>query len=315
MPRAASPALQTLINSEAFLQFDVYTFTLSGGGLLLLTDATFDISDGGINLWPRNGPIILDDQSPQRGHWKCGLDVDTWSLALAPRSSDPLTGAAFPDKIGGQPMLSAIRSGALDGADVLVQRAFFPEPSLGASTLISTRGVVPTGFLTWFRGLVSDVESAGGTATVLIQDHRVLFADQMPRNIYQAGCEHTLYDSGCKLSAAAFAKTGTVTSAASRKSFATSTPAPGGSGDYTLGRVMFTSGANSGLIRMIRFWDGATFIETVSPFPHAVTVGDHVTMYPGCPKTTTACTAFGNLVNFGGDPFIPPPTVTGGSTG
>jgi hypothetical protein len=311
MPRTASSALQNLINSEVFDQFDVYTFTLVGGGLLLLTDAAFPISDGALTTWPANGPIVLDADSPQRAHWKCGLDVDTWALNLAPRVVDPLTNAAFPDKIGAQSMTAAIRAGILDGADVLIQRAFFPEGSISASALVPTKGLVPTGFITAFRGLVGPITIEVGRVAVQILDYRSLLSIQMPRNIYQAGCKHTLYDSGCKLSSAAFVKTGQVSSVSNRKNFATNTPAPNGSGDYTLGRVTFTSGANAGLTRTIAIWDGANTIELVSPFPYAIVVGDAVQQYPGCKKTIADCAAFANLVNFGGYPFIPPPTATG----
>jgi hypothetical protein len=38
-----------------------------------------------------------------------------------------------------------------------------------------------------------------------------------------------------------------------------------------------------------------------------VAPGDTFTIYPGCNKLRTTCQAFGNDINFGGQPFIPPP--------
>jgi uncharacterized phage protein (TIGR02218 family) len=206
-------------------------------------------------------------------------------------------------------MAAAIRAGILDGADVLIQRAFFPP--IAGNQLVPFAGLVPTGLMTVFRGLVGDIYMQVGAITVSILDYRTLFSIQMPRNIYQAGCRLTLYDAFCKVSAAAYAKTGHVTGVTTRKLFSTDAAAPGGSGDYTLGRVAFTSGANAGLIRSISGWDGAHMIELVSPFPYDIAVGDAVTLWPGCKKTTTDCTAFNNLINFPGEPNIPPPTTTG----
>lgn len=306
--KSASGPLAALINSGRFDVWEVYTFTLAGGGFLLLSAAPVAVK-GDSWTWAANGPVVTDGQTQQRAHWKCGVDVDSWQLSLAPRLKDPVTGAAFPDTVGDQPMLAGLRAGLLDGADMLVQRAYFNPDTLLSPGPVG--GQAPIGFLTVFRGLVADVDLTTSSALITGLDYRQLLTTQMPRNIYQAGCEHTLYDSGCKLSSAAFAKTGHVTSFSSRSQFSTDAPVPAGSHDYTLGRVTMTSGENAGLTRTIQFWDGVNFIQVAPPFPFKLQVGDAATLYPGCNKTTAHCTAFANLVNFGGDPFIPPPTTTG----
>jgi hypothetical protein len=310
--RAASTALANLINSGEFDHCDVYTITMAGGGVLRLSTGPQDIQSGS-EIWPRKGPIVIDDTSQQRGHWKTGLDVDNWTLTLAPRLKDEITGAPYPDKIGSQPMLAAILGGAFDSATVLVQRAFFDPSVLGppVSTPLSPYPVTATGFVILFLGMISDVEMGPYGVAVTIVDKRQLLRIQMPRNIYQAGCIHTLYDSGCKLDASAFKRDGTITFVDSRSLFNTNAPGPAGSGTFALGRVIMTSGANAGLIRTIKNWDFSIGqVEVIPPFPYKLNVGDTGSFYPGCNKTMATCTAFGNLVNFGGTPFIPPPTAS-----
>lgn len=309
--KAASTALVALIESGNFDAWVCYVFALRGGGTYLITNAPFAITDG-VTTWPSAGPIEANNGgaagSGPRAHWKVGTDTDTWQINIAPRLVDPVTGAALPDRLGALPFLAGVRAGLMRVADVMVKRAYFDRASFVYPAPVA--GAVPVGFLTIARGFVGDAQISNGLAIITVMDYRQLLRTQMPRNLYQAGCIHTLYDSGCKLSASDFAKTGTVTSVASRTQFSSNAPAPGGSGDYTLGRVTFTSGANAGVTRTIQFWDGVHFIQTVSPFPFNIAVGDAVTLYPGCNKTLAHCTAFANVVNFGGDPFIPPPTVT-----
>jgi uncharacterized phage protein (TIGR02218 family) len=311
--KAASPALEALLETDEFDDWTCYTFTMRSGASLLLTEAPFTIKSGA-TVWPGFGPIVEGGKggasSTSRAHWRTGTDTDDWKVTVAPRLVDPVTGAANPDTIGGQPFLMALAKGALYRADTTVQRAYFDPATVLSPGPVA--GQTPVGFMTMIRGLVADVEIVNGQVTITIMDYLKLLRTQMPWRIYQAGCQVTLFDSLCKLSAAAFACPGAVTGVTSRSTFATSaTVSPPGSGTYELGRVAFTSGLNAGLQHTIQSWDGAHTVTVSPPFPFAVQTGDAVTLYPGCNHTTAHCTAFGNLVNYGlADPFIPPPTTT-----
>lgn len=308
--KAASSALRTLIESGDFDAWECYTFALKGGGTLLMSGAPFAIRSGA-TTWSGTGPITQENggsSSASRAHWKVGTDVDTWQLTVAPRKIDSVTGAANPDKIGDQPFLAGARAGLLDAADTTIQRAYFDPATFIYPPPVA--GAAPIGFLTIFRGSVGDIEISDGQVIITILDYRQLLTALMPRNLFQAGCIHTLYDSGCKLSAAAFVKSGAVTSAVSRSLLTTSAPAPAGSGTYALGRIVMTSGENAGLVRTIQAWDGLSAIQVSPPFPFLPAASDTALLYPGCDKTMVACTAFNNLTNFRGYPFIPPPTVT-----
>jgi uncharacterized phage protein (TIGR02218 family) len=310
--KAASPALEALLETDVFDDWACYTFTMRSGASLLLSEAPFNIKSGS-TVWPGYGPIIGDNggtSSDSRAHWRTGTDTDDWKVTISPRLVDPVTNAANPDTIGGQPFLAALAKGALYGADTTVQRAYFDPASVLTPGPVA--GQTPIGFITMMRGRVGDVAIVNGQATVTIVDYLKLLATQMPWRIYQAGCQVNLFDSLCKLSAAAFACPGAVTAVTSRSTFATSaTSSPGGSGTYEQGRVAFTSGLNAGLTHTIQSWDGAHTVTVSPPFPFAVQAGDAVILYPGCNHTMAHCTAFGNLVNYAlADPFIPPPTAT-----
>lgn len=328
--KAVSVDLAALINSGDFAPFDCYTIDMVGGGRLMITAADFDVVFGG-SLWSAMGPRIV---SAARGHWKCGLDVDQWSLVVAPRRRDELTDEDFPDRIGTVPWLQAAAQGMLDGAAVTVARAYFGPQGRGidifpASDLfqledvfardavalptypLPTEGVAPVGMLTMFKGNVAEVAVDTTTASMTLVDARQILTTQMPRNLYQAACRHRLFDVGCQLDSAAYAQDRTVAAGTTRAAI-NFAPAwsPVGSRTLTLGRVRVMSGANAGARRSIAYWNGGFGIALTSPFAARFAIGDVVRLFPGCDKTMSTCGKFGNLLNYGGEPFIPVPETT-----
>lgn len=83
---------------------------------------------------------------------------------------------------------------------------------------------------------------------------------------------------------------------------------PGGSGTYQLGTLTMTSGQNNTFARTVSKWDG-TNLKLVAPFPFTINPGDTYTVAAGCDLQSSTCNAFGNLQNFGGQPYIPAPEV------
>jgi len=289
--------------ADCFAYFDLYTITCSAGPVLRYTTCDRDVGYGG-TVW--SGRTVRVDPAGQRTalfHAKVGLDVDTWQASLFPRPRDEATGAAYPDMIGSTPWLAAAAAGALDGAQVTVDRAYFalPMPALQVAAL------TPVGVLRLFVGVAGEVDLGRSGASISVSSHLELLNVQMPRNLFQAPCAHTLFDAGCGLTAASFAVSTTCSNGSTRYVLVSSAAAPGGSsGTFTLGRVVFTSGLNDGFARAVRVWDGSTFALTV-PFPFDVAAGDTFIAYPGCDKQFSTCGAFANQVNFGGQPFIPAP--------
>jgi hypothetical protein len=70
-----------------------------------------------------------------------------------------------------------------------------------------------------------------------------------------------------------------------------------------------TSGLNSGFARVVSQWGGASF-GLLNPLPFDVAPGDTFSVTAGCNKSLGNCAAFGNSVNFGGNPYIPIPEVS-----
>ena len=278
--------LALLFNAgRQFAYFDLYTFTLTTGQVLRYTTADQDVGYGG-NLWSSKTVRVDTDKAKAVGHWKVGLDVDTWQVVLYPRAVDEITGAAYPDTIGAQPWLAAVTAGALDAALATVDRAYFALPLAGGFGPLA-----PVGVLRIFAGRVAEVDLGRSGAVLNINSHLELLNLSMPRNLYQAPCIHRLFDGGCGLNAASFAVAGIVQAGSSAGAIVTSLANPPGSGTFALGRLLFTRGANAGYGRAIRSWSGGV-IGLLAPFYFPVAVGDAFTAYPGCDKQIATCQGF-----------------------
>jgi hypothetical protein len=296
-------ATAALLATRAFVDVDCYWLKLAGAPFgvsnLYYSAGPIGVAVPGYS-WTAAGPTFDQDKAKAVGHWKTGLDVDQWQVVVAPRNVDPLTGTPFPDAIGTQAWLAAAQGGALDGAEVQVDRAFAPcWPAAGAGFL------APTGIVTIFYGRVAELDVGRSQAVMSLNSTLKVLTNPLPRNLFQASCVHTLFDQGCSLQAASFSVAGTVTAAAG-STLGSSVAAPAGSGTYALGRVVMISGASAGFARLVRSWVPGTF-TLAAPFPFGVAPGDSFLAYPGCDKQFGTCGRFRNTANFGGCLSIPVP--------
>lgn len=216
-----------------------------------------------------------------------GVEVDT--LNIRAFASDTMT-------LDGYPFLKACAMGSLDGALVKLERAFF-----NGTTLVGTIVV--------FSGRVAQVNTSRSVAEITVNSDLELLNIKMPRNLYQPSCQHTLYDSGCAANRNSFAASVTVNlsiGTPTTTKFAISGTSQA-SGYYSLGAMVFTSGALNGTLATVKSWDG-TYVTLVKPLPNIPTNGTTARIYPGCDKTQTTCAnRFGNLANYSGFPYIPVP--------
>ncbi|HZT50610.1 MAG TPA: DUF2163 domain-containing protein [Stellaceae bacterium] len=309
----APGALAALLEGGLFVDVDLYRFTLAGEVLgvseLLYSAGAIDVAAAG-SYWPADQVAFDQAQARAKAHWKVGLDVDTWQVVATPRDVDLATGAAAPDRIGTAPWLAALRAGALDGAEVQVDRAFAPDWSAAVPGQNGRRALAPTGIVTIFYGRVAEGDAGRSQAVITINSHLKLMAGQMPRRLYQAACIHTLFDRGCTLEAADFAVSGTVASVSADGSAVTATlAAPAGSGTYALGRIVMADGASAGFARAVRSWVAGSpaSLSLIAPFPLGIAAGDRFAAYPGCDKRYSTCARFANQANFGGEIAIPAP--------
>jgi uncharacterized phage protein (TIGR02218 family) len=301
-------ATAALLLSGQFVDVDCYTFKLAGSFLgvseLLYSAGPIDVSVPG-SYWSAKGPTFDQDKAKAVAHYKRGLDVDVWQVVVAPRPVNVLTGQAWPDQIGSASWLAAAQAGALDNAEVQVDRAIAAAwPAAGSPAL------APTGIVTVFYGRVGELDVGRSQAVVTVYSHLKVLANPLPRNLFQASCTHTLFDAGCTLNAASFAVNGTVAGlGATGNVFTSAIAAPPGSGTYALGRVTMTSGASAGLSRTVRSWTaGAPGTFTlIAPFTLGIAPGDSFTAYAGCDKQFGTCGRFANQLNYGGCLSIPVP--------
>lgn len=284
--KTASPELVALLNSSAqFIMADLFTLTLPSGTVLRYTNADVNITTGGTTFNAR-GPLI------RRGKVRTvlGLEVDTLDLTVM---------ADATHTIDGVPFVAAALSGALDGATVLLQRAFltaWTEPPVGAVVL--------------FSGRVSDVSGSRTEVRIVVKSDIELLNIKLPRNLYQASCLHTVYDAGCAVNKAAFTVGGSVTGTNGTGQWLQSN-CGNGAGWFDQGVITFTSGVNAGVKRTVKAYASGQFWFAL-PLPKAPAVGDSFTVFPGCDKTKSICQGkFNNVARFRGFPFVPiPETAT-----
>lgn len=85
-------------------------------------------------------------------------------------------------------------------------------------------------------------------------------------------------------------------------------PLRASSGYFTQGRITFTSGPLNGISRFVSDYPSAGTVVVTPPLPSAPTNGTTFDILPGCDKTMVMCKrTFNNLINFGGQPYVPAP--------
>ena len=218
------------------------------------------------------------------------------SLSFTPR------GTAYPDNLGatsdtitgGAPFLQALRDGSFDGCEIERGRVFFSDRIGGAAI----------GDVTLFKGRLGTVDQIGRTSAKLtVNSDLVLLNIDMPRNLYQSTCLHTLYDSGCTLVKNAFGTNGTAGagSTASIINWSGADPA------YQQGSITFTSGVNAGVTANVNTVAAGVSLTLGYPLQSPPSPGDGFTVYQGCDHTPGTCQSkFSNLANFRGFPYVPP---------
>lgn len=259
------------------------------GQPFFFTSADKDVQIGNF-LYLSNGPNI----SGIRYRLRKGLSVDEQTITIT---------ADDDDLVGGIPFIKAIAAGLLDGARFEQNRAFFNPDTWPGRPGDPTKAV---GSIKVFAGSVSQVVEVGRTKALLrVKSDLKLLNVDMPRNLYQPSCLHTLYDQGCGLLRTLFLVTGVVGAASNAKtinwtnSFAT--------GYFAQGVIKFTSGQNAGQSRPVQASTGTT-VTLAYPAQFSPAANDTFVIYPGCDHTLSTCkNKFRNDRNYRGFPYVPPP--------
>lgn len=113
---------------------------------------------------------------------------------------------------------------------------------------------------------------------------------------------------GCGVNAEALWENATVTGVGDEKRLVfSSTNLIGHSENLVPGRIRWTSGDNQGvrLYQIEAFGDGTGTLSMFEPLPFDVQLGDEFQVRPDCNKLPSQCAAYGNFINFKGEPLIP----------
>lgn len=284
--RNASAALISLLNTGTEFQVaDILTIVQADGTVTRLTSWSQRITvvsqyDGLSHTFAPTFPF-------KRGPTKLviGTEVDSLSVTLEPAPTDLL---------GGIPWPAAAALGALDNAEVLLEKVF-----------MATAGVTTPGTLILFWGMVGSPTLTRSTVELNVQSDLIILQSQFPRNIYQPGCLNTLFDDACTLVRASFLVSSHANAGSTVDSI--NTALTQATDYFNLGTITFTSGVNDGLSRLVRsFTHAAGVVVPMPAFPDAPANGDTFDIVPGCDKKLTTCDVkFSNLAHFRGLPVIP----------
>ena len=288
--KPASSALITYLNNArsnpdvALLMADVFTFTLRSGLILCYTNVDVTFTYNGKTYLANS--VLVDGLKYKAS---IGLEVDQQQIMVSALATDTIA--------AGAPFLQSLRDGAFDGCEIERDRVFFSD-RIGGTAI---------GSVTLFKGRLGTVDQIGRTSAKLtVNSDLVLLDIDMPRNIYQPTCLHTLYDSGCTLIKNAFGTNG----AAGSGSTASLINWSGASANFQQGSITFTSGVNAGVTATVNTVVVGTSLTLGYPLQSVPSPGDTFTVYYGCDHTPGTCNSkFNNLVNFRGFPYVPPPQM------
>lgn len=288
--KAASAALISFLGSlrptsdAPVLAADCYTIWLATGTVLTYTDLDIPVALNGYT-YQANSILV----SGLRYRACCGVNVDAQQVTISAR---PI------DTIGKIPFLQAVQQGLLDGAEIQREKAFF-----------TSWGAPPIGSVILFKGRIAQIDSIGRTsAQVTVASDLVLLDIDMPRNVYQANCQHVLYSPHCGVASGTYSATGAVAAGSTK----TQVEWSGANIAYQQGTIAFTSGANTGATATIKA-AGSGWLQLAYPLPNVPGVGDIFSAAYGCDHTMATCQSrFNNLKQFRGFPYVPPPQIMTG---
>lgn len=181
---------------------------------------------------------------------------------------------------------SDLEAGKFDGAEVRLYIAYWSNLTVAMLPLR----------VSWIGAIRTQGESFKGDMRGIAQRLAQIFLQSVSLE-----CRYTFGDAKCGLDLTSMTTAYTVASVIGEDEFLINTSAAGQI--YQWGLAKFTSGANAGVSMEIvhHFTDK---IKLFLPLSYPIQVGDAVTLVQGCAKTYDACTAYNNVVRFGGEPFL-----------
>lgn len=202
--------------------------------------------------------------------------------------------------INGVPLIPFILAKGFDGGKLQLDRAFGPHYGQLIGTLV------------WFVGRFGPINNTGRTETNLkVNSWLEVLNVNMPRNLYQAPCLHTLYDEGCGVLRSAHKVTGTVVNNVVNGLLTFDSNLTNPDGFFDQGVLVMNEGPDAGVKKTVKKGLANGLVTLVSPLTVEPEPGWTFSIYPGCDHTKATCSAkFNNLLRFRGFPYIPVPETS-----
>lgn len=207
--------------------------------------------------------------------------------------------------------------GTLDKSDVTITMASgsgiedeylgFPPDSIVNLTMFDGHmNLDVSEFRAVWRGRVMSPEFPDDEATVKFSAVPIsaLIAKPGLREHYQLSCRHSLYGHKCRADKPAATVSATVTAIAQYQ-FTLSSPIANPA-DFRAGLALWTYGTSRSSLRTILDVSEDGLVVTVRGTLRGLETGSSVSLTKGCNRTEENCSRIhGNILNFGGQPFIP----------
>lgn len=203
--------------------------------------------------------------------------------------------------VGGGEVSGALLAAGLNEADLA--RGLYDDARVSIWLVnwsdVSQRILLETGF-------VGEIRRGDGGFTAEVRGLAKSFDEERGR-LYMRSCSADLGDARCGVALATI----TANVASSDGRLGLTAPALAGfpDGHFTGGRLIFTSGANTGFATEVKRHGAAGGLVALLLWqapPAPIAAGDAFTISPGCDKSFATCQAkFGNGINFRGFPHLP----------
>jgi len=180
---------------------------------------------------------------------KLGLEVSSIDITVFSNPDVVIASAPFEGTL----LLSYIVQGLMDGASVLVQRGFSSTPDFA--------GVASMGTIIAFSGTVANTKVGRSSASITVKSKMELLDIQMPRMLYNAGCQNVLFDNLCGISPTDYISTGTVQAGSNQSVIKTNLSKPGALPNPTASPNLFVSSQNAQNIQPSTIYGAYTYLD------------------------------------------------------
>lgn len=275
-------AFKAAIESGSTSLARVWTITRTDGAIYRFTDHDTDIKIG-VNVFRASDSFTMSDIT----HSVSGVaQAATMAVNLGSNAATHITYEDLTDDV-------------FKNSTLRVDVVLWDDPSIGTANI--------------FNGVFSAVE-----IDVIKNRATIDITGTLSKGIpsigqkFSAECRADLGDGRCRVDLSLHTSTGLVTSVTNKRKFEVQLTPKLNNYQFSFGKLIWTSGLNSGLRQEVLVQYGTTptidLIITAFYARKDIQVGDTLSITKGCDfRPTTCATKFDNILNFRGEPFIPGP--------